>query len=186
MDLIYIAENTLPGEICDKIIKNFEEDDQKKLGTINGKINLNIKKTMELFIDKNNKKWKETDDFLFNEIDKHLKNYFKKLLGVYVGFENLENSGFYINKFKKNDGRELYHHDFEINPERTKYRVLTFMWYLNDIKEGGESEFFGTYKIKPQRGKLVIFPASWTHPYENCIPISEDKYVICGWIYSNF
>ena len=45
---------------------------------------------------------------------------------------------------------------------------------------------FGTYKIKPQRGKLVIFPASWTHPYENCIPISEDKYVICGWIYSNF
>jgi len=62
-------------------------------------------------------------------------------------------------------------------------RMLTFLWYINDVEEGGETQFWKNVKIKPTVGKLVLFPASWTYPHKANIPISHDKYVITGWIY---
>jgi hypothetical protein len=57
------------------------------------------------------------------------------------------------------------------------------MWYLNDVNEGGETLFFEKYSIKPQKGKIVIFPAEWFFQHKGKIPISNDKYIITGWIY---
>jgi hypothetical protein len=57
------------------------------------------------------------------------------------------------------------------------------MWYLNDVEEGGETEFFGNYKIKPETGKFVLFPATWTYPHAALVPRSGDKYIITGWFY---
>ena len=52
------------------------------------------------------------------------------------------------------------------------------------MDEGGETQFWDNYKVKPQKGKLVLFPASWTYPHSGLMPISHDKYIITGWIYS--
>jgi hypothetical protein len=39
--------------------------------------------------------------------------------------------------------------------------------------------------IKPKSGKLLIFPACWTYPHRGTMPISDDKYIITGWIMTN-
>ena len=86
-----------------------------------------------------------------------------------------------IQKYQKNKGKYVYHNDASF--ESTKYRVITYIWYLNDVEEGGETEFFGEYCVKPEKGKLVLFPASWTFPHCGKIPISHDKYIVTGWLY---
>ena len=41
--------------------------------------------------------------------------------------------------------------------------MLTFIWYLNDITEGGYTEFNTGFKVQPEAGKLVIFPGFIPH-----------------------
>jgi len=57
------------------------------------------------------------------------------------------------------------------------------LWYLNDVECGGETEFFGNYTIKPEAGKLVFFPSEWFFPHSGKKPVSNNKYVIAGWLY---
>jgi hypothetical protein len=88
-----------------------------------------------------------------------------------------------IQRYTKLKGRYIYHQDFLTEWKTKKFRVITFLWYLNDVEKGGETEFWGTHRIKPEAGKLLFFPATWTYPHRGMMPISNDKYIITGWIY---
>ena len=46
------------------------------------------------------------------------------------------------------------------------HRILLFMYYLNDVPEGGETEFYyQNKKISPKKGTMVIAPAYFTHTH---------------------
>lgn len=63
------------------------------------------------------------------------------------------------------------------------HRVLTFMYYLNDVEEGGETEiYYYKRKLKPRKGQLVIKPAGFTHTHRGNTPLSNDKYILTSWI----
>jgi hypothetical protein len=62
------------------------------------------------------------------------------------------------------------------------YRFITFIWYINDVNIGGETEFIDGTKILPKQGKLLMFPSSWTYTHRGNMPISSDKYIIVGWL----
>ena len=52
---------------------------------------------------------------------------------------------------------------------------------LNDVEEGGETLFnHFNIKIKPKRGKTLIWPAEWTHAHSGKIVKSGKKYIITG------
>ena len=38
-------------------------------------------------------------------------------------------------------------------------------------------------KIKPKKGRLLIFPSTWTYIHGGNTPISNDKYIVTGWFY---
>ena len=61
---------------------------------------------------------------------------------------------------------------------------LFFIYYLNDVDSGGETEFkFNPLKVNPEVGKLVIAPALWTHKHRGNPPQNgQYKYIITGWI----
>lgn len=82
----------------------------------------------------------------------------------------------------KNKGKYVYHNDGLISNNET--RKLTFIWYLNDVLDGGETEFLD-FKVIPKAGTLFIFPAIWTYPHKANILLSSDKYIITGWLYEN-
>ena len=58
-------------------------------------------------------------------------------------------------------------------------RFLVFFVYLNDVTEGGETEFPDLdLTISPECGKLLVFPSIWTFLHRGNIPISNDKYIL--------
>ncbi|QFU23244.1 2OG-Fe(II) oxygenase [Shewanella eurypsychrophilus] len=66
------------------------------------------------------------------------------------------------------------------------HRVVLYMFYLNDVEEGGETEFFyQNRKLKPKKGTMVIAPAGFTHSHRGNKPISNDKYIATSWVMFN-
>jgi hypothetical protein len=81
-----------------------------------------------------------------------------------------------------------YHHwHSEIYPREanceTLHRVLLFMYYLNSVDEGGETEFFFQQrKIAPVAGRMVIAPAGFTHTHKGHVAMSGDKTILTSWV----
>ena len=64
-----------------------------------------------------------------------------------------------------------------------KGRTLAWMLYLNDVEEGGETEFlYLSKRINPKAGRLIIWPAGWTHTHRGNPPLKGEKYVLTGWM----
>ena len=62
-------------------------------------------------------------------------------------------------------------------------RLLVFILYLNDVEEGGETEFLYLHKrVKPKTGRLLIWPAGFTHTHRGNPPLKGSKYIITGWV----
>ena len=62
-------------------------------------------------------------------------------------------------------------------------RLFAWMTYLNNVKDGGETNFshYGI-RVKPEIGKTLIWPAEWTHAHNGGIVNSGEKYIITGWM----
>lgn len=180
MKLLYIKSDEITNETCDFFIKYFENSIHKYQGHTVGGLNLNIKKDMECTIYNSSESQMYIDN-LHNIIFKNVEIYMKE---NNISFKNIpfyELNDFFIKKYIKNEGKFEYHDDFFINEKSV--RIITYLFYLNDVEEGGETEFLGSYKIKPEKGKMIIFPCSWTFPHSGKIPISNDKYIISGWLH---
>lgn len=68
-----------------------------------------------------------------------------------------------------------------IDPD-TVTRHLVFMTYLNDVTEGGETEFYyQKIKIKPIKGLTLIWPADWTHTHRGIPSKTQEKFILTGW-----
>ena len=56
------------------------------------------------------------------------------------------------------------------------------MTYLNDIEDGGETEFlYQKIKVKPRKGLTLIWPVDWTHTHRGIVSPSQEKTIITGW-----
>ena len=86
-------------------------------------------------------------------------------------------NGFQIQRTKPDEGY-AWHND------SCSQRLLTWIWYLNDVEEG-YTEFYDGFKVKPETGKLMIFPATWQYPHRGVPPKTGLKYICTGWVYSN-
>tara|TARA_R100001129_G_scaffold95538_1_gene65103 strand:+ start:231 stop:830 length:600 start_codon:yes stop_codon:yes gene_type:complete len=62
-------------------------------------------------------------------------------------------------------------------------RAFVFSVYLNDVEEGGETEFLHFSKrVKPKRGRIVIWPAAFPYVHRGNPPLSGEKYLITSWL----
>jgi len=64
-----------------------------------------------------------------------------------------------------------------------RMRVLTFIWYLNDIEEDGYTEFMDGTKVQPKTGRFCLFPATWEYHHRGYPPKSQTKYICTGWLH---
>jgi hypothetical protein len=92
-------------------------------------------------------------------------------------------------KYTKSQGGYPYWHS-EIYPQQNSiealHRNLLFMFYLNDVNVGGETEFiYQDKKLKPKKGRMVIAPAGFTHTHRGNTPVSNDKYILTSWVLFN-
>jgi Rps23 Pro-64 3,4-dihydroxylase Tpa1-like proline 4-hydroxylase len=61
-------------------------------------------------------------------------------------------------------------------------RVFSCLLYLNDVDSGGET-YFNNFDltIKPEAGKIVLFPANYAYSHEARSPKSGEKFVMATW-----
>lgn len=92
--------------------------------------------------------------------------------------------GFYQVRIQKTcPGGGFHNWHFENFDQISCTRVVTWMFYLNDITEGGETEFLYLNKrINAKEGRLVIWPASYTHTHRGNPPLNTNKYIITSWL----
>jgi len=87
-------------------------------------------------------------------------------------------------KIQKTDPSEGYHmwHCEQCSIAYGR-RVMQAILYLNDVEEGGETEFLYLGKrCKPNAGTLLLFPASFTHAHRGNPPLSGSKYILNTWL----
>ncbi len=195
---LYNIDNSLG--FCNDIIELFNNEEQHD-GISGAGYNPSIKSTKDFkipsiscnYTGKYHKEWVNIDNNLHSMISPLISQYVEEINNtlnpkndwVYIRPRELHDTGHQIQKYKKNYGHyKAKHNDFSILKNTNYYRILTYILYLNTVEEGGETVFYENYKIKPTAGTLVIFPALWTYPHCGNMPISDDKYIITGWIYT--
>lgn len=58
-------------------------------------------------------------------------------------------------------------------------RYLVFLWYLNDVVEGGETGFNGLgVEVRPKAGRLLMFPPYWMYQHAGRPPVSGEKFIL--------
>jgi hypothetical protein len=195
---IFIKPNSICPDLCDEIISKFEDEPAKYEGLTIGGIQKDVKNTFDFIIPTNCEKWykihkcllkvltQNIDEYLDNlsncENYKHTAQLFKTDFSP-IDKKNIIFYHFMVQRYIKNEGRYVYHDDSKIDVKQNEYRIMTYLFYLNDVEEGGETVFWNDHKIKPEKGKLILFPACWTFPHCGRMPISSNKYIITGWIY---
>tara|TARA_A100001011_G_scaffold381521_1_gene450183 strand:+ start:1397 stop:2011 length:615 start_codon:yes stop_codon:yes gene_type:complete len=114
--------------------------------------------------------------------------FFQKIYPQYVKkfdyINKLEKHTIYEIKIQKTSPKEGYHSwHSETGGPHNRNRLLAFTLYLNDVEEGGETEFlYQSIRIKPKKNRLIIWPAAFTHVHRGNPPLSKEKYIITGWV----
>jgi len=109
---------------------------------------------------------------------------YRRYAEEFESLKDLDPHYLYDSKIQKTNPGQGYHvwHCEQGGPHTAK-RILAFILYLNDVEEGGETEFlYQRKRVKPETGTLVIFPAAFTHLHRGNPPISGVKYIITGWV----
>ena len=175
------------GVDCDSIIDWFNNNENRHgLGIIyrdtDVLVDVETKDTTDICLSlaqvKNDKQISEVFYSLFANVSRAFKQYIKK----YNILEDINieiDDSFNVQYYKKGQHFKKFH--FESSGAVHRKRILTWMMYLNDVSNGGNTVFpYYDYAIQPIKGHILIWPAEFTHTHFGDVVIDE-KYIVTGW-----
>ena len=169
---------------CHSMVRLFESREdlqsQGQIQTLNGpEIDLDIKNSVDTFVDPTQGPlWESTDELIYSSLALAIT----ELAEIYEAF-NLEvpcgDSGYQIQRTPVGGGYSPHIDDLGFGCNR----FITALWYLNDNYDGGETEFiYQGISIKPEIGKLILFPPWWTHLHTGRKVTKGKKYICTTWL----
>ena len=166
IDHIAIFENAFSEEFCNYYLTYYEKDIKR------------FKRDSEHIQDESiNLKY---NDGAFLEI--FWRDFYPKYAEKHTMLNSLQGHRIYDTKLQKTKPGEGYHVlHCEASRIETRNRILAFILYLNTVEEGETYFPDQDLKIKPEQGKMIIWPAYFTHPHKGLTP-KQDKYIITGWV----
>ena len=177
---IFEKRNALDANLCQLAIQRFEENESEQFeGRIGqqGSKDQSIKKTTDLLVS-GKPNWKDIDQALFQSVGKAILE-FREAYPYFKG--PFKDMGYGIQRYQPG---EHYHWHIDGGSHDFSHRQLVAIWYLNDVEgPGGETEFlFQNIKIKPEQGKLILFPPFWTHEHRAVTLEKGLKYIATTWV----
>ena len=177
---IFEKHNALSASLCEQMIARFEEStDEQFTGRI-GQVamqNLAVKRSTDLLIS-GKQPWKDIDQALFQSLARTMREF----RGTFPYFSGrFKDMGYGMQRTQSD---EYYHWHIDGGSHDFSNRQLVAIWYLNDVSgPGGETEFLSQQVcIKPERGKLLLFPPFWTHEHRGVVLQKGVKYIATTWI----
>ena len=178
-EFIKVYDDVLDPNICQNLIELFEKSSDKQ-----ERIENNKKPNFTQFnFTKNSNTFSELElihNYLIQIVFQYKKIYYDAI-GNY-GFPQQHNFEEFRIKRYNNDGNDLFDTHIDVIDYPSARRFLSFFWYLNDVRVGGETVFENLI-ITPKVGKMVVFPPLWMFPHKGNIPISNTKYLLSTYLH---
>jgi len=177
---IFEKPRALPLDVCAEMIRRFEasEDEQYegRIGQLADK-DRSIKRSTDL-VTSGKEHWKDIDGELFRSLSSAIRE-FRESYPFFKG--PFKDMGYAI---QRTSPGEFYHWHIDGGSHEFSMRQLVAVWYLNDVPgPGGETEFlYQDVKIRPEAGKLVLFPPFWTHEHRGAELKQGVKYIATTWV----
>ena len=186
-DFIGIYDGYITQEECNKAIKLFE-DQYAFDKTMNRQSFENAsvlhKQDQQYFANGGNiKVWHTELRSMLVNFDIALKHYIEST-GCGHAFDTREflYTGIKLQKTLPTEGYHVWHIEHGRGYEN-EGRALVYSIYLNDVEEGGETEFLHFSKrVKPEAGRIVIWPASFPYVHRGNPPLKGEKYILTSWM----
>lgn len=190
-DFVYVRKNVFPKEFCDNIIEDFESrPDKLREGQSGAGVDTDVKNSLDLnLLNEPDMREKYTKQ-IFQGFNQTVREFMFSLphQDIFEPFHFMFNNNdtsydiCQMQKYKKGEGHYNAFH-FEADQLSTTKRQFVFILYLNDVKEGGETELlYGGTKVKPEVGSILVHPAAFPFVHKGHMPISDDKYIITTWL----
>lgn len=187
-DFIEVYPNAFSSEFCQAAIQYFEDMKAAGFTTTRQEHEAGVKKTQKqdhmLFATTETAINLRPTIQLANEFNKiYWGDCYTKYTDKYSILNDYDQHFNYEIKIQKTEIGGGYHLWHSENMLRVlSPRLLVWTVYLNDVAEGGETEFLYQHRrVKAEAGSCMIFPANFTHPHRGNPPLSNDKYIITGW-----
>ena len=185
-NFIAVYDNYITKQECNKAIEIYEQQNNfnNTMNRIAGE-NTSVlqKQDQQYFMNRTNIDvwWKDLKPMMLN-YDLAWNHYIKNTgaddaYGVPFNFTSLK-----IQKTLPTEGYHVWHVEhnqgFENEP-----RAFVFSIYLNDVEDGGETEFLNfSRRVKPKAGRIVIWPAGFPYVHRGNPPLSGEKYILTSWM----
>ncbi len=185
-NFIGVYDNYITKQECNKAIKLYEEQD-KFNNTINRigfeKSSILHKQDQQFFVGPFNLDvwWESLKPMMLN-FDLAWNHYVQN-----TGAQDAYGTPFYftglkIQKTLPTEGYHVWHIEHGKEFENST-RAFVFSIYLNDVEDGGETEFLHFSKrVKPKTGRIVIWPAAFPYVHRGNSPLSGEKYILTSWM----
>lgn len=178
---VYASYAVLSKTVCQNIIDRFEtHTEHQNIGRIGqkGSEHTDVKRSTDLRVS-GREEWRDVDAVLLQSLSKAVA----KLAQSHPFFANnsFKDIGYNLQRTKPG---EFYEWHIDSGPGLFSQRQLVAIWYLNTVPgPGGETEFyFQDIIIKPERGKLILFPPFWTHLHRGKELVKGEKYIATTWV----
>ena len=187
-NFVGIYDNFFSDDLCDALIQHFDwcaennrthgRPDKEKLKN-DSAIFLNAESMQEI-------------NFRYTNLPSHISNFndifwdvcYADYLKKYSVLSDYDRHTIFTYKIQKTNPGEGYHlwHSEHGNREFS-VRVGVYILYLNDVEEGGETEFlYLSKRINPKKGRLLIFPPNYPWAHRGNPPLTGSKYIMTGWM----
>jgi hypothetical protein len=184
-NFIGVYDGYILPEECDKVIKLYEAEDKLKktfsrIGFEGSAIT--DKQDQQYFATAGNFNiwWEDLKPIMVN-FDQAFRHYIKNT-GADAVCGEFHYTTLKIQKTLPTEGYHVWHIEHCAGYEN-EARSMVFSVYLNDIEEGGETEFLHFSKrVKPKKGRIVIWPAGFPYVHRGNSPLSGEKYIITSWM----
>jgi hypothetical protein len=165
-------------KLCDELVQHHKETPFKGPGSLGNVVAEEYKKSIDCYLYPNSKLGGSYLVALQKVVEEYIRQY--SFCDHYAPWKCIELIN--IQHYAPEGGYFTWHTERTNAQLPASVRHLVFMTYLNDVTDGGETEFYyQNLKVQPQKGKTLIWPADWTHTHRGITSATQDKYIITGW-----
>lgn len=184
-DYIMVIDDAIDADICDSLIKKFDSAndlikrddswgfDYRSFHELNLTTHSDFKEEQTLFYERSE---------YFYELYKMKCNI--QFMPQRVGFEDVR-----MKRYDPNGKDQIGWHT-DVGDYASARRFLVMFYYLNDVEDGGETVFSDLFKsgtevikVRPKKGRIVMFPPMWMYPHKGNQPIKKSKYIISTYLH---
>lgn len=173
-------DGVLPAEMCDRLVAGFEQMREAHVPNGRGvRPGLDGSKWTEL----NLSKFADAamKSYFMGMIDKNLERY-NTDIGVSLPIPPSRLVADLMIKRYAADQVEQFQPHFDSIYDRCN-RYMVFLWYLNDVQEGGETRFIDLdMGVQARKGRLLMFPPYWMYQHAGMPPVSNAKYIVSTYL----